>query len=58
MARATVDGPCTTCTKGKFCLGGDAAVNPSNTASDCPAGLETTFDGAKSQAQVGCCSDC
>jgi hypothetical protein len=42
---------CQACTLGKFCPGGDAVNNPTNAESDCPAGLETTFEGAKSQAQ-------
>lgn len=42
---------CSACQSGKFCPGGDAKVNPSNAALDCPAGLETRFAGAKSQAQ-------
>ncbi|WIA14315.1 hypothetical protein OEZ85_002847 [Tetradesmus obliquus] len=42
---------CQPCSKGKFCLGGDATVNPTNAESTCPDGLETTFAGAKSQAQ-------
>jgi hypothetical protein len=42
---------CQSCALGKFCLGGDATVNPENTESTCPDGLATTFAGAKSQAQ-------
>lgn len=42
---------CQTCTLGKYCLGGDAKINPNNTESDCPGGLQTIFAGAKSQAQ-------
>jgi hypothetical protein len=42
---------CKPCAKGKFCLGGDTTVNPNNLESICPDGLETTFAGAKSQAQ-------
>jgi hypothetical protein len=45
---------CTACTPGKFCVGADAANSWSNTESTCPSGLATTFQGAKSQAQVGC----
>jgi hypothetical protein len=42
---------CQPCTLGKFCLGGDATINPNNAESTCPDGLATTFAGAKSQAQ-------
>jgi hypothetical protein len=44
------NGDCQTCTEGKYCPGGDAA-NPNSNSADCPAGLATTFAGAKSQAQ-------
>jgi hypothetical protein len=42
---------CKPCALGKFCLGGDATVNPNNLEATCPDGLATTFAGAKSQAQ-------
>jgi hypothetical protein len=42
---------CKPCALGKFCLGGDATVNPNNVEATCPEGLLTTFAGAKSQAQ-------
>ena len=42
---------CQPCTLGKYCLGGDATVNPTNAEDGCPDGLATTFAGAKSQAQ-------
>jgi hypothetical protein len=42
---------CKPCALGKFCLGGDATVNPNNLEATCPEGLATTFAGAKSQAQ-------
>jgi hypothetical protein len=45
------DGNCQACTPGKFCPGGDTTSNPNNLELDCPEGLETTFAGAKSQAQ-------
>lgn len=41
---------CTACPAGKYCPGG-SAQNPGNLAFDCPAGLTTTFQGAKSQDQ-------
>jgi hypothetical protein len=42
---------CKPCTLGKYCLGGDLTVNPNNEENECPEGLQTTFAGAKSQAQ-------
>uniref|UniRef100_A0A383VTT6 Tyrosine-protein kinase ephrin type A/B receptor-like domain-containing protein n=1 Tax=Tetradesmus obliquus TaxID=3088 RepID=A0A383VTT6_TETOB len=42
---------CIQCSVGKYCLGGDATLNPQNKELDCPKGLQTTFAGAKSQAQ-------
>jgi hypothetical protein len=45
------DGNCQPCTPGKFCPGGDTTSNPNNLELDCPEGLQTTFAGAKSQAQ-------
>lgn len=45
-------GACEACPIGKFCIGGDAKVNPTNAADNCPPGLQTTFAGAKSMAQV------
>ncbi|KAF8055660.1 Scube1 [Scenedesmus sp. PABB004] len=44
-------GACTPCAAGQYCLGGDARVNPTNGATDCPSGLSTAFAGAKSQSQ-------
>jgi hypothetical protein len=41
----------TACSPGKFCPGGDTTSNPDNLEFDCPEGLQTTFAGAKSQAQ-------
>lgn len=41
---------CSSCPLGKYCAGGDA-TNPSSSASQCPAGLATTYQGAKSAAQ-------
>jgi hypothetical protein len=42
---------CAPCSLGKYCLGGDATVNPKNKEFDCPDGLATTFAEAKSRAQ-------
>jgi hypothetical protein len=47
----TANKNCAPCSNGKFCLGGDATVNPKNEESACPDGLRTTFAGAKSRAQ-------
>jgi hypothetical protein len=42
---------CKPCSAGKYCLGGDATVNPDNRETTCPDGLATTFPGAWKQDQ-------
>ncbi|WIA08977.1 hypothetical protein OEZ85_008391 [Tetradesmus obliquus] len=51
LAMDAVTKECKPCSMGKYCLGGDLTVNPNNEEKACPEGLETTFAGAKSQAQ-------